>query len=125
MVSALNGVVAQRLMRKLCGACPQPWQPASSDLKAAQLPLDTQGRFFKAVGCPACRGTGYRGRKAVSEILLMDDTLRDLIVTRASLIKIKAHARASGTRLLREAALATVLRGESTLDELNRVTLVE
>jgi general secretion pathway protein E len=61
----------------------------------------------------------------VTEILLMDDTLRDLIVTRASLIKIKAHARASGTRLLRESALATVLRGESSLDELNRVTLAE
>jgi len=125
MVSALNGVVAQRLMRKLCSSCAQPWQPSAADLKAAQLPLDTHGQFFKAVGCAHCRQTGYRGRKAVTEILLMDDTLRDLIVTRASLIKIKAHARASGTRLLRESALACVQRGESTLDELNRVTLAE
>jgi len=125
MVSALNGVVAQRLMRKLCTHCAVPWQPSASDLKAAQLPLDTHGTFFKAVGCTHCRDTGYRGRKAVSEILLMDDTLRDLIVTRASLIKIKAHARASGTRLLRESALACVQRGESTLEELNRVTLAE
>jgi general secretion pathway protein E len=125
MVSALNGVVAQRLMRKLCGHCAQPWQPEAAELKAAMLPLDTHGSFFKAVGCPRCRGTGYRGRKAISEVLLMDDTLRDLIVSRASLIKIKAHARASGTRLLRESALACVLRGESTLDELNRVTLAE
>ncbi len=125
MVSALNGVVAQRLMRRLCPHCAQAWQPEAADLKAAMLPLDTHGRFFKAVGCPHCRDTGYRGRKAISEVLLMDDTLRDLIVTRASLIKIKAHARASGTRLLRESGLACVLRGESTLDELNRVTLVE
>jgi general secretion pathway protein E len=125
MVSALNGVVAQRLMRKLCSSCAQPWQPTAADLKAAQLPLDTHGQFFKAVGCAHCRQTGYRGRKAVTEILLMDDTLRDLIVTRASLIKIKAHARASGTRLLRESALACVQRGESSLDELNRVTLAE
>jgi len=125
MVSALNGVVAQRLMRKLCVHCAQPWQPTGSDLRAAQLPLDSHGRFMRAVGCPHCRGTGYRGRKAISEILLMDDTLRDLIVTRASLIQVKAHARASGTRLLREAALATVLRGESSIDELNRVTLAE
>ncbi|TAK96815.1 MAG: type II/IV secretion system protein [Aquabacterium sp.] len=125
MVSALNGVVAQRLMRKLCTQCAQPWQPAAPDLKAAQLPLDTHGHFHRAVGCPACRQTGYRGRRAVSEILLMDDTLRDLIVSRASLLKIKTHARASGTRLLRESALAWVLRGESTLEELNRVTLVE
>jgi general secretion pathway protein E len=125
MVSALNGVVAQRLMRRLCTQCAQPWQPTPAELKAAQLPLDTHGRFMRAVGCPHCRHTGYRGRKAISEILLMDDTLRDLIVTRASLIQVKAHARASGTRLLREAALACVLRGESTLDELNRVTLAE
>jgi general secretion pathway protein E len=125
VVSALNGVVAQRLMRKLCVHCAAPWQPQVADLRAAMLPLDTHGRFFKAVGCSQCRGTGYRGRKAISEILLMDDTLRDLIVTRASLIKIKAHARSSGTRLLRESALACVLRGESTLDELNRVTLAE
>lgn len=125
MVSALNGVVAQRLMRKLCVHCAQPWQPTPSDLKAAQLPLDTHGRFMKAVGCSHCRQTGYRGRKAISEVLLMDDTLRDLIVARAPLTQVKAHARASGTRLLREAALACVLRGDSTLDELNRVTLVE
>jgi general secretion pathway protein E len=125
MVSALNGVVAQRLMRKLCMQCAVPWLPEPSDLRTAMLPLDTKGHFFKAVGCPHCRGTGYRGRKAVTEIMLMDDTLRDLIVSRASLIKIKAHARTSGTRLLRESALASVLRGESTLDELNRVTLVE
>jgi general secretion pathway protein E len=77
------------------------------------------------VGCSHCRDSGYRGRKAVTEILLMDDALRDLIVSRAPLARIKAHARSSGTRLLREAAIACVLRGESTLDELNRVTLVD
>lgn len=125
MVSALNGVVAQRLMRKLCTHCALPCQPLASDLHAAQLPLDAKGRFMQAVGCPHCRGTGYRGRQAIAEILLMDDTLRDLIVARAPLTQVKAHARASGTRLLREAALAAVLRGESTIDELNRVTLVE
>jgi general secretion pathway protein E len=125
MVSALNGVVAQRLMRRLCTQCARPWLPQASDLRAAQLPLDTQGRFCQAVGCPACRQTGYRGRRAITEILLMDDTLRDLIVARAPLTRIKAHARSSGTRFLRESALACVLRGESTLEELNRVTLVE
>lgn len=125
MVSALNGVVAQRLIRRLCLHCAQPWQPMAADLRTAMLPLDTHGHFLQAAGCEHCRGTGYRGRKAVAEILLMDDTLRDLIVTRASLIKIKAHARASGTRLLRESALACVLRGETSLEELNRVTLAE
>lgn len=125
MVSALNGVVAQRLMRKLCAHCAQPWQPDAAVLAASQVSAPTGGRFMQAVGCAACRGTGYRGRKAITEILLMDDTLRDLIVSRAPLTRIKQHARERGTRLLREAGLACVMRGESTLDELQRVTLVE
>lgn len=129
VVAALNGVVAQRLMRKLCMQCAQSWRPAPSDLKAAGLPLDVdrdgRGRFMRAVGCPACRHSGYRGRRAIAEILVMDDVLRDLIVQRQALTAIKAHARASGTRMLRDAAVACVLRGESTLEELNRVTLVD
>lgn len=125
VVSALNGVVAQRLMRRLCPTCAQPWQPTAPELKAAGLPFDTTGRFMRAVGCAACRGTGYRGRRAIAEILVMDDTLRDLIVGRHSLTQIKAHARAAGTRLLRDSGLACVLRGESTLEELNRVTLAD
>jgi len=125
MVSAINGVVAQRLIRRLCSHCAAPWEPTPAALRQAQLPLDAKGRYMRAVGCPSCRGTGYRGRKAVTEILLMDDTLRDLIVARAPLTQIKAHARANGTRALRDAALACVLRGETSVDELNRVTLVE
>ena len=125
MVSALNGVVAQRLMRKLCPHCARPWQPDARALAQAGVAAEATGRFMRAVGCTACRGTGYRGRKAITEILLMDDTLRDLIVSRAPLTRIKGHARDRGTRLLRESGLACVLRGESTLDELQRVTLVE
>lgn len=125
MVSALNGVVAQRLMRKLCTHCRTPYAPSDDDLQEAMLTPDARGPLYVAIGCGHCRGTGYRGRRAIAEILLMDDTLRDLIVSRASLIEIKAHARAHGTRLLRESGLACVLRGESTLEELNRVTLAE
>jgi len=125
MVSALNGVVAQRLMRKLCPHCARPAKPTQAELEAAMLSPQLVGQFHEAVGCSQCRGTGYRGRKAITEILLMDDVLRNLIVTRASLMDIKAHARLHGTRLLRESALASVLRGETTLAELNRVTLAE
>lgn len=125
MVSALNGVVAQRLLRRLCPHCAQPHALTPGERQQAQVPLDAQGRFMRAVGCPACRGTGYRGRKAITEVLLMDDALRDMIVARAPLTQLKAHARAHGMRNLREAALACVLRGETSVDELNRVTLVE
>jgi general secretion pathway protein E len=96
-----------------------------AERQQAQVPLDAQGRFMQAVGCPSCRGTGYRGRKAITELLLMDDALRDMIVARAPLTQLKAHARAHGMRTLRESALSCVLRGESSVDELNRVTLVE
>ena len=91
----------------------------------AGIDLDTRGRFLRAGGCAACRGTGYRGRRAIAEVLVIDDALRDLIVSRQSLATIKAHARSSGTRLLREVALSCVLRGETTLEELDRVTLVD
>jgi general secretion pathway protein E len=125
VVSALNGVLAQRLMRRLCGHCAESWQPSPTDLKQAGLPLDAAGQYRRAIGCAHCRGTGYKGRRAIAEVLVMDDVLRDLIVSRSSLTQIKAHARAAGTRLLRDAAIACVLRGETTLEELNRVTLVE
>lgn len=125
MVSALNGVVAQRLMRKLCGHCAQPVAVNAQVLARAGLAVQGEPRLMRAVGCPQCRGTGYRGRKAITEIMLMDDTLRDLIVARAPLTQIKGHARGHGTRLLRESAWACVQRGESTLEELDRVTLAE
>jgi general secretion pathway protein E len=128
MVSALNGVVAQRLMRKLCTHCAQPDEVPQVRWQSLGVAPDAQGRWpqvMRARGCPACRHTGYSGRKAITEVLWMDDTLRDLIVARAPLVRIKAHALQQGTRLLRSAGLACVLRGESTLEELDRVTQAE
>lgn len=80
---------------------------------------------MRAVGCPACRGTGFDGRRAIAEVLMVDDTLRDLIVSRQPLSAIKAHACAAGMRMLRTAAVECVQRGETTLEELDRVTLAE
>jgi general secretion pathway protein E len=112
-------------MRKLCLHCSEPDDVPSLRWQALGLAPDAQGRWptvRRAVGCPACRHTGYAGRKAITEVLWMDDTLRDLIVSRAPLVRIKAHALSQGTRQLRQAGLACVLRGESTLEELDRVT---
>jgi general secretion pathway protein E len=125
VMSSLNGVVAQRLMRKLCVHCTQRFQPTASQYQTAGLGAGIDGRFQKAVGCISCRGTGYRGRRAIAEVLLIDDVLRSLIVSRRPLMEVKAHAKATGTRFLREAALACVLRGETTLEELDRVTQVD
>ena len=98
-VSALNAVLAQRLIRVICTSC-------------------------KKSGCAACRGTGFRGRKAIGELLVMNDDLRELIVARAPARALKEAARAAGSIPLREAALALVDAGETTLEEINRVTFV-
>ena len=125
-VSALNGILAQRLVRVVCPHCAEPAQPdgellAESGLDAAA----TRGwTFVTGRGCRECRGSGYRGRKAIAELMIVNDELRELITARAPLRQLKEAAQRSGTRFLREAALAAVQTGETTLQEINRVTFV-
>jgi general secretion pathway protein E len=121
VMSSLNGVVAQRLMRKLCTRCAQPFEPDPRQRLQAGL-VGVDGNFRRAVGCESCRGTGYHGRRAIAEVLVMDDLVRHLIVSRQPLMEVKAQVKANGTRFLRDAALACVTRGETTLEELDRVT---
>jgi general secretion pathway protein E len=99
LVSALNGVLAQRLVRIFCVAC-------------------------KGKGCASCRGTGFKGRKAIGELLVVNDELRELIIARAPARKLKDVARAAGTVPLREAAMRLVDAGETTIEEIDRVTFV-
>jgi general secretion pathway protein E len=80
--------------------------------------------FRAGTGCGHCRGTGFKGRRAIAELLVLDDELRELIVTRAPMRQLKEAARARGTRTLREAGLVLVASGETSLAELNRVTFV-
>jgi general secretion pathway protein E len=107
-VSALNGIVAQRLLRVLCQHCAQP--------------VHEEAKTKKAVGCSHCRGTGYKGRVAIGEVLILDDELRDLIIRRESMPVIKRAAAQKGTRLLRERALELVAKGQTTQEEADRVT---
>ena len=125
-VSALNGIVAQRLLRVNCSHCAAPVTPSAELLELSGLDKEKTADFnFKqGTGCGHCRGTGYRGRRAVAEILLMTDVLRELIVARAPIGQIKEAAARGGTRNLRETALTLVSNGETTLEEINRVTLV-
>ena len=125
-VSAMNGIVAQRLVRMNCPACSVETHPDSQLLADSGLThaASTSMRFHAGRGCGACRGTGYKGRKAISEILLLNDVIRELIVARQPTRLIREAARDNGTRFLREAAVDAVGRGETTLQEINRVTLV-
>jgi general secretion pathway protein E len=99
LCSALNAVLAQRLVRIFCVSC-------------------------KGKGCAQCRGSGFRGRKAIGELLVLNDELRELIIARAPARKLKEVAYAGGTVPLREAAMRLVTNGETSLEEINRVTFV-
>ncbi len=126
-VSALNGILAQRLVRMNCKHCAKQYNPAYTELAKSNIVVSnikTAG-FKRGHGCAHCRGTGYKGRKAIAETLVLTDTLRDLLSERAPLSKIKAAAQTAGYRSLREAAVAAALAGETTLEEINRVTPTE
>jgi len=124
--SALNAVLAQRLVRVICRDCAVDERPAAATLAESQIGAEELGsyRFMRGRGCARCRGTGYKGRKAIGELLVMSDDLRELIVAREVPRKLKEAARAAGTVPLRESALALVKAGDTTLEEINRVTFV-
>jgi len=125
-VSALNGVAAQRLVRVTCTQCAVEERPASGLLTASGVSASQaeHWRFRAGKGCGQCRGTGYRGRKAIAETFILNDEMRELISTRQPVRAVKEAARKLGTRSLREAALDLVAGGETTLEEVNRVTFV-
>ena len=124
-VSALTGVLAQRLVRLNCVHCSETVAVDPRALNDALIDAQRAGgRTLRAGrGCGKCRGTGFKGRRAVGELLLLDDGLRELIVARAPARQIKEAARRNGTRLLRDAAVELFLEGQTTLEEINRVTL--
>ncbi|MBY0484864.1 GspE/PulE family protein [Nitrosomonas sp.] len=125
-VSALNGIVAQRLVRLLCVHCAVDERPddkliAESGISAEEA---SQFKFRSGKGCGQCRGSGYRGRNAIAEILILNDEIRELIVAQEPIRRIKEAARNNGTRFLREGALDMVRQGLTSLEEANRVTIV-
>jgi general secretion pathway protein E len=122
--AALNGIVAQRLLRLNCEHCAADVAPGADELRDSGLdPAQICGwRFRAGSGCGHCRGTGYKGRKAVAEVLILNDVIREMITTRAPVSRMKEEAARGGLRLVRDAALDLVRKGETTLLELNRVT---
>ncbi|MGO4158160.1 GspE/PulE family protein [Cupriavidus sp. YAF13] len=126
-VSALNGVVAQRLVRQCCADCAiEEAGDADALARAGIDPEMAAGfRFRRGLGCAACRGSGYRGRRAIAEALRMNDELRELLSERAPLGRIKSAALRHGMETLRTAAVRLMAKGETTLEEINRVTIVE
>ncbi|WP_338758439.1 GspE/PulE family protein [Massilia sp. METH4] len=124
-VSALNGIWAQRLVRINCPHCAADYTPDDGELASVGLTrADVYDYQFKAgKGCGDCRGTGYKGRRSIAEILTLNDEIRELIVEKRPIRQVKQAAYANGTRSLRHAALEVVKRGGTTLAEIKRVTL--
>ncbi|NWG00135.1 MAG: type II/IV secretion system protein [Thermoanaerobaculaceae bacterium] len=126
-VSALNCVLAQRLVRRICPFCKRPAQPSRQLLEESGLTAAmVQGvTFFEGAGCVECSGTGFLGRSAISELLDLSDNIRALILDRRPAAEIKRAAKAEGMKFLRESALERAFAGLTTLREINKVTFVE
>jgi general secretion pathway protein E len=123
-VSSLTGVVAQRLVRQNCPHCNAPVQVEEALLAESGIRDPENYRFHAGKGCVQCRHTGYKGRRAIAEVLRLTDEIREMIIGRASIRALKEQARKEGTRFLRDVALELVKNGQSTLQEVNRVTFV-
>jgi type IV pilus assembly protein PilB len=126
-VSALNCVLAQRLVRNICTHCKRPMSVSRQLLEESGLDpeLATTQTFYEGVGCIECNGTGYKGRMAICELLDLTDRIREMILAKRPTSEIKKAARDEGMRFLRECAVERVMEGTTTLREINKVTFVE
>jgi len=126
-ISALNCVLAQRLVRTICLDCKRPVRVERSDLALAgvQSTLADRHTFYEGGGCIECGGTGYKGRTGLCELLDLSDQIREMILARKSTVEIKKAAKEEGMTFLREAAVQCVLDGVTTLQEINKVTFVD
>jgi type IV pilus assembly protein PilB len=122
IASSLIAVVAQRLVRKVCQRCKQPYVPTAEVLESLGLAGRTNAAFVRGVGCQDCRQTGYAGRTGIYELMTMDEAIRNLIVTKASPQQIRNQAAKAGFVTLRQEGLSVALRGVTTPEEILRVT---
>jgi len=127
ITATLEGIVGQRLVRVICPRCKEEFEPTSDMLMELGLtPQDVKERkFYRGAGCDFCRGTGYSGRMAIFEIMVLDDDLRDLIMAHKSTNVIRQAARQRGMRTLRESGLLSVYDGLTTIEEVVAQTIYE
>jgi type IV pilus assembly protein PilB len=127
VTSAVSGVLAQRLARRLCMHCKEAYEPSEADITAAgwQLKeveeLGGMSKVYRAVGCSACSNTGYRGRKALAELLPMTEEIERVIIEGGSVEDIHRLAVSQGMTTLRRSGLRKAIEGETTLEEVLRV----
>mgnify|MGYP000957628884 FL=1 len=124
VASAVQAILAQRLVRVLCKHCKKPMVPDPVDLKTVGLKPEAVGgkTLYAAVGCKECKNQGYRGRMGVYELLEMNSVIRELTFQQASSIKIRNEARQNGMTTLQEDGVRKVLLGTTTIDEVLTIT---
>lgn len=123
IASSLEGVIAQRLVRKVCEHCKEPYKPTKEEL--SQLGLDGNYTFYRGRGCDMCMGTGYRGRTGIYEVLELSDDLKQLIIKTQDANEIRKRAKELGFRTMYEDGLEKVIKGITTPEELIRAVKVE
>jgi type II secretory ATPase GspE/PulE/Tfp pilus assembly ATPase PilB-like protein len=126
-ISALNCILAQRLVRVLCTSCRKPVTYGQEELMESGLDpkVYKDTTFYEGQGCPECGFTGYRGRTAIAELLELSDEIREMILEKKPLSEVRKRAKLEGMVFLREVGMSKVLKGMTSLRELNKVTFVE
>jgi type IV pilus assembly protein PilB len=127
ITATLEGVLAQRLVRRICPDCRTEYEPSKELLMELNLtPEQVQGKkFYYGRGCERCNNTGFKGRTGIFELLVMNDTIRDLVANNASTDAIRQAARKAGMKTLREAGLQALFSGITTIEEVVRETAIE
>ncbi len=127
LTATLEGIVSQRLIRKICENCKEPYEPNEAQLRELGLAEDDiKGKkFYYGRGCAKCNNTGYRGRTGIFEIMTLNDEIRDLIMNRASTNLLRVAAQKAGMKLLRYSGLAAIYDGITTIDEVVKETVME
>jgi type IV pilus assembly protein PilB len=127
LTATIEAIVGQRLVRRVCLNCKEEYVPTDEQLMELQLRRrDVEGRtFFRGRGCDNCNHSGYRGRRAIFEIMQLDDHLRELIMNQGSTNVLRVEARKRGMRTLRESGLLAIYEGQTSIDEVVRETIIE
>ncbi|MCC7351374.1 MAG: type II secretion system ATPase GspE [Phycisphaerales bacterium] len=122
IASAVNGILAQRLVRRICQHCREPYRPSDEMREFLQLQGFEGTEIYHGKGCDRCRKTGHAGRLGIYELLVMDDSLRDLVTRNPNVTELRKLCRERGLVTLRQDGFTKVLKGQTTIDEILRVT---
>jgi type IV pilus assembly protein PilB len=120
--AAVNAILAQRLVRKICQHCKETWAPTDEMKEFLEMQGFQEASFWKGKGCDRCRKTGYAGRLGIYELMVMDDAMRDIVTSNPDVNQLRKLARERGLVSLREDGLKKVIKGLTTVDEILRVT---